>query len=200
MQVDRIWRWRTARRLRPLLGEGALVLDLACGTGDLLTALEGAGKARVVGADFCHPMLVRTASKSRAPLVEADGLRLPVADGTFDVVTIGFGFRNFANYEEGLRELRRVLKPGGTLAILEFTQPPSALVRGFMGVWCKFVMDPLGRWISGQGDAYEYLPASVARFPNAEKLAGMMRSAGFVDVRFERFDAGIVALHLGVAG
>ncbi len=178
MQTDRIWRWRVARMLRPELRRGALVLDLCCGTGDLLLALERAGEAKVVGADFCHPMLVRTGEKSRAPLVEADGLRLPVPEGTFDLVTVAFGFRNFANYRKGLEEMRRVLKPGGRAVILEFTTPPYAVTRCFMGWWNRWVMGPLGRAISGQGDAYAYLPESVARFPGAGELERMMRETG----------------------
>jgi demethylmenaquinone methyltransferase/2-methoxy-6-polyprenyl-1,4-benzoquinol methylase len=198
MQTDRVWRWRTARLLRPWLRKDALVLDLCCGTGDLLLALERAGEAKVIGADFCHPMLVRTGEKSDAPLVEADGLELPVADGRFDLVTAAFGFRNFANYERGLREMLRVLKPGGRVAILEFTTPPYALTRWFLGWWNRWVMGPVGRLVSGQGDAYAYLPESVARFPDAPRLAEMMREAGFAEVEYRYFDVGIVALHLGV--
>lgn len=197
-QTDRVWRWRTARRLRPFLHKNALVLDLCCGTGDLLRSLESAGQARIVGADFCHPMLIRTAEKSQAPLLEADGLQLPLADSRFDVVTVAFGLRNFANYPRGIAEIYRVLKPGGRVAILEFTTPPYAATRAFMGFWNRWVTAPLGRLISGQGDAYSYLPESVARFPDAPLLAQLLREAGFSSVEFTYFDAGIVALHLAV--
>lgn len=196
-QIDRIWRWRTARMLRSDLRRGAKVLDLCCGTGDLLRALERAGEATLVGADFCHPMLVRTGLKSRAPLLEADGLCLPVGDNSFDLVTVGFGFRNFANYRKGLEEMLRVLKPGGRVAILEFTPPPYWLTRVWMELWCRWVMGPLGRWISGQGDAYEYLPNSVKRFPEAPALEAEMKDVGFVETSYRYFDIGIVALHLG---
>jgi demethylmenaquinone methyltransferase/2-methoxy-6-polyprenyl-1,4-benzoquinol methylase len=197
LQTDRVWRWRVARMLQGELRSGALVLDLCCGTGDLLRALERAGEARVVGADFCHPMLVRTGEKSQAPLVEADGLRLPVGDGTFNLVTVAFGFRNFANYRKGLEEMLRVLKPGGRAVILEFTTPPFAVTRWLLSQWNRWVMGPVGKWISGQGDAYSYLPESVARFPGAKELEGMMREAGFVETGFRYLDVGIVAVHWG---
>ena len=195
-QLDRIWRWRTARILKPVIKPDSLVLDLACGTGDLIAALESAAPARYLAADFCFPMLIRTRQKSSAPLIEADGLGLPLRDNSLDIVTIGFGFRNFVNYPVALTELLRVLKPGGTLAVLEFTQPPAALVRGFMALWNRYVLDPLGRLVSGQGDAYQYLPESVSRFPDAPLLARMMGERGFAEVSFRYFDAGIVALHL----
>jgi demethylmenaquinone methyltransferase / 2-methoxy-6-polyprenyl-1,4-benzoquinol methylase len=196
-QMDRIWRWRTARRLRPYLRPDALVLDLACGTGDLLAALESTAPARYLAADFCFPMLVRTREKSLAPLLEADGLRLPFATATLDLITIGFGFRNFANYRSGLTEMLRVLKPGGHLAILEFTTPPTLAVRLFMDLFNRWVMGPAGRLLSGQGDAYEYLPESVKRFPAAPDLASLMRDSGLSEVSYRYFDLGIVALHVG---
>jgi demethylmenaquinone methyltransferase/2-methoxy-6-polyprenyl-1,4-benzoquinol methylase len=195
-QIDRIWRWRTARILKPSIRSDSRVLDLACGTGDLIRALESAAPAGYIGADFCFPMLIRTREKSSVPLMEADGLHLPLRTSSLDLITIGFGFRNFVYYEAGLAELLRVLKPGGQLAILEFTQPPSGLVRGFMALWNRFVMDPLGRLLSGQGDAYQYLPESVARFPAAPVLSQMMTGQGFGEVSYRYFDVGIVALHL----
>src|SRR5256885_7973258 len=144
-QLDRLWRARTARLLYAVLDRpDALVLDLCCGTGDLAFALARAGKARIVGADFAHPMLVRAREKSvvlapspnhRSPtpmlFLEADAVRLPFAGASFDLVTSAFAFRNLANYEAGLWEIQRVLKPGGVVAILEFTEPPD-------GLWCDF--------------------------------------------------------------
>jgi len=197
VQIDRIWRWRTARILKPEIRPTSRVLDLCCGTGDLLAALEAAAPAKYVGADFCFPMLIRTREKSSAPLLEADGLKLPLQDAAIDLITIGFGFRNFVNYQAGLEEMLRVLKPGGRLAILEFTQPPSALVRGFMAGWNRIVMAPIGRLVSGEADAYQYLPDSVSRFPAAPELADMMTKAGYQSVSYLYFDLGIMALHLG---
>lgn len=196
LQIDRLWRWRTARRLALGLTPESRVLDLCCGTGDLLAALERTTPARYLGADFCMPMLERTRTKSPAPLIEADGLKLPLRDASLDLITIGFGFRNFVNYRAGLTELYRVLAPGGRLAILEFTRPPYAPVRAWMAFWNRYVMDPLGRLISGQRDAYQYLPESVSRFPDAQTLAQMMRDSGFTSVDFTYFDLGIVALHI----
>ena len=134
LEMDRMWRARTARILQPILElEGAKILDLCCGTGDLALALGKRAKGRVWGADFAHTMLVRAREKAVdasvangqrvIPFVESDALRLPFADGAFDLVTAAFGFRNLANYEAGLLEIRRVLKPGATIAILEFTEP-----------------------------------------------------------------------------
>jgi demethylmenaquinone methyltransferase/2-methoxy-6-polyprenyl-1,4-benzoquinol methylase len=196
LQIDRLWRWRTARRLAPGLSPQSRVLDLCCGTGDLLAALERAAPARYLGVDFCLPMLVRTRAKSPAPLIEADGLRLPLRDASLDLITIAFGFRNFVNYRAALSELLRVLAPGGRLAILEFTRPPYAPVRAWMSFWNRYVMDPLGRLLSGQRDAYQYLPESVSRFPDAPTLALWIRQAGFSQVRYSYFDLGIVALHI----
>jgi len=198
LQIDRIWRWRTARLLRPYLGPDKRVLDLCCGTGDLLAALEKVSPAQYLAADFCFPMLVRTRQKSHAPLMEADGLRLPLEDSSLHLITIAFGFRNFVNYRAGLDELARVLKPGGRLAILEFTRPPNPIVRGWMNLWNRWVMNPIGRLVSGQGDAYQYLPESVARFPDAPALAAMMSAQGFGPVSYQYFDLGIVALHVAV--
>src|ERR1700693_5201828 len=152
LQLDRLCRARAANRLRSILDRpDALVLDLCCGTGDLAFALARAGKARIVGADFAHPMLVRAKEKSAAlapppnqstaspmSFFEADALRLPFAGASFDLVTSAFGFRNLDNYEAGLREIQRVLKPGGTVAILEFTEPPDGLLGDiYRWYFCK---------------------------------------------------------------
>ncbi|HMD49480.1 MAG TPA: bifunctional demethylmenaquinone methyltransferase/2-methoxy-6-polyprenyl-1,4-benzoquinol methylase UbiE [Bryobacteraceae bacterium] len=200
MNVDRYWRAATVRRLAHILGDPqARVLDVACGTGDLMLALASRGKARVFGSDFCHPMLQEAGAKSgtAAKLFEADALDLPVADGSLDLVTIAFGFRNLASYEQGLRELKRILKPGGVLAILEFSTPPNALMSRVYGFYSRSILPVVGGWISGSREAYSYLPESVRRFPNADELADQMRAAGFANVRFHRMTAGIVALHLG---
>ena len=232
--LDRYWRARTVRELRAALGRpGALVLDLCCGTGDLLLALAGASPlassrlrpladarssvqapncdrqgadlaVRALGIDFCHPMLAAARGKVErrrvdAALVEADALALPLADRSLDVVATAFGFRNLANYERGLREIQRVLKPGGAAAILEFSQPPSALFAVLYRFYSRRILPAVGGAVSGERGAYEYLPESVRKFPSAEQLAGMMREAGFVEVRFERMTGGIVALHVGRA-
>jgi demethylmenaquinone methyltransferase/2-methoxy-6-polyprenyl-1,4-benzoquinol methylase len=156
----------------------------------------------VLGSDFCHPMLVIARQKiahRRAPAVvfESDALALPVRDASLDLVTVAFGFRNLANYEAGLTEMRRVLRPGGMAAILEFTTPPNALFGAVYHLYCRRILPIIGGLISGSPDAYRYLPESVRKFPTAPDLAVKMRAAGFQDARFEYLTGGMVALHLG---
>lgn len=210
LEQDRVWRARTARRLRPILQRrDARVLDLCCGTGDLAFALARSGSAQVVGADFSHAMLVRANAKrtthvqdadASGPMAffEADALRLPFADASFDLVTTAFGFRNLANYESGLQEIRRVLKCGGALAILEFTEPPPGLAGDLYRWYCRTVLPKIGGLLSGNPNAYKYLPASVARFFHPDELASVMRKAGFGSVDFQLWTMGSVALHIGI--
>jgi len=197
--IDRLWRRRVVKLVRPVLRrEGARVLDLCCGTGDLMIALGRDRGRAVMGSDFCHPMLQAASLKDpSAQLLEADGLRLPLADGSLDLLTVAFGFRNFANYEAGLLELRRVLRPGGMLAILEFSRPTNKAIRTLYEWYSGRVLPRVGGMVSGSRDAYEYLPSSVRKFPEAEELAAMMERAGFAAVRFERLTFGVVAIHLG---
>jgi demethylmenaquinone methyltransferase/2-methoxy-6-polyprenyl-1,4-benzoquinol methylase len=177
---------------------GDRVLDAACGTGDLAIADLKAGAGKVTGLDFSAKMLERARTKHAAiEWVQGDMLALPFADETFDAATVGFGVRNVENLELGLRELRRVLRPGGRLAILEITQPRGAM-RPFYSLWFDRIVPVLGKVLPG-GDAYTYLPASVKRFPTAERLAGLLREAGFADVRFKLMGGSIVALHTGTA-
>ncbi len=201
--IDKYWRAATVRRVGRVLDRpDARVLDLCCGTGDLTLALERRAGGVVFGSDFCHPMLTAAREKSarrnaRTALFEADALQLPLAGGSFDLVTVAFGFRNLASYADGLIEMRRLLKPGGTVAILEFTQPPNALMRTVNNIYTRRILPLVGGWISGAPDAYSYLPESVRKFPNAPELAANMRRAGFDDVTFEYFTGGTVALHVG---
>ncbi len=196
-QIDKYWRRRTVSRVQPILDRaGAVVLDLACGTGDLTLALTRAGRARVIGSDFCHPMLTGAAAKQARLLFEADALTLPVASSSIDLVTCAFGFRNFVNYRRGMGEILRVLKPGGTAAILEFSTPPNPLFRALYGFYSRQVLPRVGALLSGSKDAYTYLPESVKKFPVAGVLADEFREAGFGDVEYELLTFGIVALHL----
>ena len=203
LNIDRSWRRSTVRRLRAELARpGVRVLDLCCGTGDLLFALEAECHAAVLGCDFSHPMLVlgrRKAARRGVPahFMEGDALHLPLADASLDLIATAFGFRNLANYRHGLAEMARVLRPGGVAAILEFSQPPHPLVSALYGFYSRRVLPVIGGAVSGSREAYAYLPESVRRFPGAEELAGDMQRAGFQQVRFERMTAGIVALHLG---
>jgi demethylmenaquinone methyltransferase / 2-methoxy-6-polyprenyl-1,4-benzoquinol methylase len=212
LEQDRVWRARTARRLRPILQRrDARVLDLCCGTGDLAFALARSGPAQVVGADFSHAMLrlanakrktheqnAKTESATPMAFFEADALHLPFADASFDLVTTAFGFRNLANYGSGLREIWRVLKDGGTLAILEFTEPPPGLLGDLYRWYCRTVLPKIGGLLSGNPNAYQYLPASVARFFRPDELATLMRKAGFACVDYQLWTLGSVALHTGI--
>jgi demethylmenaquinone methyltransferase/2-methoxy-6-polyprenyl-1,4-benzoquinol methylase len=212
LEMDRLWRARTARRLRPILRRrDARVLDLCCGTGDLAFALARSGPAQIIGADFSHAMLVRANTKSHASewearaeraghpvFFEADALQLPFADASFDLVTTAFGFRNLANYDSGLKEIRRVLKPGGTLAVLEFSEPPPGLLGNLYRWYCRKVMPKIGGLLSGNPNAYKYLPASVARFFRPEELASLMTQVGFAPVNCELWTLSSVALHTGI--
>ncbi len=200
--LDRLWRRRAVRRVRPVLERpGARVLDICCGTGDLTAALgHAAPVALVMGSDFCRPMLVAARRKlPAAPLFEADALRLPLRDGSLDLITVAFGFRNLANYQAGLCEMRRVLKPGGMAAILEFSQPRNTVFAALYNLYSRRVLPVIGGLLTGAGDAYRYLPESIGKFPSAAALADQMRAAGFADVKYEYLTGGSVALHLGRA-
>ena len=198
--IDKYWRARTVARVADILVKpDARVLDACCGTGDLMIRMQTKGRAHVFGSDFSHPMLVAAQRKTRqrATLFEADALRVPLRPESLDLITIGFGFRNLANYQAGLEEFLRLLKPDGRLAILEFSMPPNPLLAKLYAFYSRTILPHIGGWISGSKEAYTYLPESVSKFPGAEGLADQMRSAGFTDVRFERMTAGIVALHIG---
>ena len=201
--LDRRWRARTVDRVTEILTRpDARVLDLCCGTGDVLLALEDKRNSAVLGSDFCHPMLVEArrkiaARQFRSTLFEADALALPLADESLDLITIAFGFRNLANYGNGLEELQRVLKPEGMVAILEFSQPTNRAFAALYGFFSTRVLPWIGGMISGSREAYSYLPESIRKFPSAEVLAQQMRDAGFRKVEFERMTGGAVALHLG---
>jgi demethylmenaquinone methyltransferase / 2-methoxy-6-polyprenyl-1,4-benzoquinol methylase len=189
--LDRRWRRLTAAAVvRP----GDRVVDACCGTGDLALAAARAG-GRVTGVDFSEGMLSRARRKGPAlEWVQADAAALPFPDGSFEVATVGFGIRNLADLEGGLRELARVLAPGGRLGCLEITRPRGVL-RPFFRVWFDGLVPLAGRVLPG-GGAYSYLPASVRRFPGPEDLAAAMRGAGFADVGWRLLGGGIVALHV----
>jgi demethylmenaquinone methyltransferase/2-methoxy-6-polyprenyl-1,4-benzoquinol methylase len=196
--IDKRWRRSVVEKLRPLLSSEAQVLDVACGTGDLSIALFENIGARVTGVDFCRPMLERAARKQpRIAFVEGDALQLPFKEQVFDAVTIAFGLRNLSSVEQGLGELRRVLKPNGWAAILEFSKPVVPGFRSLAAAYCTRLLPRIGGLISGSRSAYEYLPDSVSRFPDQETLSGMMTAAGFADVGFENLTGGVAALHTG---
>jgi demethylmenaquinone methyltransferase/2-methoxy-6-polyprenyl-1,4-benzoquinol methylase len=192
--LDRRWRRITVEQV---VRDGDRVLDACCGTGDLALAARAHGATEVVGLDFSEKMLERARTKGPGiEWVQGDVLALPFEDASFDSATVGFGIRNVDDLERGLRELRRVLRPGGRLAILEITTPRGVLAP-FYRVWFDRVVPLLGRLLPG-GDAYTYLPASVRRFPVPAELARLLEQNGFGAVRFRVFAGGIVALHVGV--
>lgn len=210
--LDHVWRWRTAKRFLPILGRAdARILDICCGTGDLAFALDrarrsaldppqAAQRSPVIGSDFVEPMLERArekaANESRAAIfAAADALNLPFPGGSFDLVTTAFGFRNLANYEHGLREIARVLKQGGEVGILEFTEPGSGPLAGVFRFYFRHILPRVGGAISGNSEAYAYLPGSVAKFPAPRELAALMEKTGFVDVRIASWNFGSVILH-----
>jgi len=193
--LDRRWRRIT---IDETVRRDDRVLDACCGTGDLAIGARGRG-ADVVGLDFSERMLERAARKDpQIEWVQGDVLALPFEDASFDAVTVGFGVRNVEDLEAGVRELRRVLRPGGRLGILEITTPRGRLAP-FYRVWFDRVVPALGKVLPG-GAAYTYLPASVRSFPGPDDLAALLERTAFVGVRYRLFAGGIVALHVAEAG
>lgn len=197
--IDKRWRRKVRVALGPVLeDENAVVLDVACGTGDLAIELQRDSKARVIGTDFCRPMLAIAHEKSNLiPFVEGDAMNLSFADESFDAVTIAFGLRNLSNVKDGLAELHRVLKPGSKLAILEFSSPVIPGFRGLFRFYFSRILPRIGGIVSGSRGAYEYLPDSVSKFPDQKCLAEMMRETGFGDVEYTNLTGGIAAIHIG---
>jgi demethylmenaquinone methyltransferase / 2-methoxy-6-polyprenyl-1,4-benzoquinol methylase len=201
--LDRWWWARTARSFRDVLVRPeAAVLDLCCGTGDMTLALmkyrpAGVGEAPVLAVDFSREMLARGRKKfagRNIEAIEADAMQLPLPSDSLDLVTSAFGFRNLANYTDGLRELYRVLRPGGQIGILECNQP-----EGFTGalynVYFKQVLPKIGGLISGDTGAYSYLPASVERFPRPPRMLNLIRDAGFAEATWTGFTFGVAGLY-----
>lgn len=210
LNVDRMWWRRTARTFRHILTRpDSLVLDLCCGTGDMTLALRrqaGKSSAKILGADFSHAMLQRAAAKSapggasegqsRPGWIEADALNLPFPGKHFDLVTSAFGFRNLADYDSGLREIVRVLRPGGECGILDFGEPKGAL-GALYRIYFKQVLPRVGTLISGVRGPYAYLPASVERFPAPDEMLRRMKAAGFTEVSWTPYTFGIAGLYRG---
>jgi demethylmenaquinone methyltransferase/2-methoxy-6-polyprenyl-1,4-benzoquinol methylase len=199
--IDKRWRRLTVDKVRDLSSSGApICLDVCSGTGDLAIALKRTLKTAVVATDFCHPMLIRAARKEIAiPNIEADALKLPFSDGSFDAVTIGFGLRNLEDCLGGLSEFRRVLRRPGVLVILEFSKPVVPVFRELFGLYFGYVLPRIGAVISGNGTAYQYLYDSAVKFPNQKELVGLIESAGFREVGYRNLSGGVAALHWGLA-
>jgi demethylmenaquinone methyltransferase/2-methoxy-6-polyprenyl-1,4-benzoquinol methylase len=203
MNVDRLWWWRTARRFRHILrGKDARVLDLCCGTGDMAFALQkqfGDAGASVSGADFSHAMLQRATVKGAGkPMnwLEADALQLPFTGERFNLVTSAFGFRNLANYDDGLREIYRVLRADGEVGILDFGEP-KGLLGHLYRFYFKRVLPKIGTAISGVRGPYAYLPASVEKFPEPEEMLERMKRVGFRETKYTAYTFGIAGVYWG---
>lgn len=204
VNTDKRWRRLVRRKLEKELSDpNAQILDVACGTGDLSIELQQNALAKVFGTDFCRPMLAiakgkNTKNQTSIPYTEADGMNLSFPDKSFDAVTIAFGLRNFSNWENGLRELRRVLKTGGKIAVLEFSTPIIPGFRQLFQFYFSNILPRIGGAVSGSRGAYEYLPDSVSRFPDQKNLAKMMNEIGFSDVEYKNLTGGIAAIHTGI--
>jgi demethylmenaquinone methyltransferase/2-methoxy-6-polyprenyl-1,4-benzoquinol methylase len=206
--VDRIWWGRAARRFRAVLVRpDAAVLDICCGTGDMTMALlkhRPPGARPILAADFAREMLSRGARKfgalkpgdPTAVALEADALHLPLRPGSLDLIVTAFGFRNLANYEAGLKEFYRVLKPGGQLGILDFSEPGGLLGKAY-AVYFRRVLPAIGRAVGGHNRAYNYLPASVGSFPPPPEMLGLMRGVGYEACVWQPYTFGIAGLYTG---
>ena len=203
LNIDRYWRRKVVAELAGILDrEDVQIVDLACGTGDLALKLKEGANARVLGADFCEPMLVIAKRKAAikklpVPFVEADAMQLPFYDSTIDALTISFGLRNLPDVRRGLTEMFRVLRPGGKLVVLEFTTPVVPGFRPLFNFYFRRVLPFVGGVLSGSRPAYAYLPVSVAHFPDQKSLAELMREVGFSDVRYKNLTGGVAAIHTG---
>jgi len=206
LSIDQLWRRGAVAKVRKLTNpsKSMVCLDLCSGTGDLSIELQRRLGISVIASDFCHPMLVRSVEKvralgleSRIRTIEADSMHTPFRDDCFDAVTIAFGLRNLESPERGLSEMRRVLKPGGALVVLEFSRPVIPVFREAFQFYFRRILPVLGAWISGDKAAYTYLPESVGRFPSQTELVGMMERVGFRKVSYRNLSGGIAALHWG---
>ncbi|MCO6045656.1 bifunctional demethylmenaquinone methyltransferase/2-methoxy-6-polyprenyl-1,4-benzoquinol methylase UbiE [Aeoliella sp. ICT_H6.2] len=206
MNVDRYWRWRTVRKLKPQADAGP-ILDVCTGTGDLAIAFDKGARGRVpiVAADFCHEMLElgeeksqRRGSSERITFVEGDTEHLPVGDNEFQIVSVAFGLRNVSDTDRGLGEMTRVAKPGGKVAVLEFTTPRHQPMKALYGWYFRNVLPRIGQFVMRNNSAaYEYLPESVGEFLQYEQLTKRMEAAGLVNVRFYPMTFGIATLYVG---
>ncbi len=203
--VDRYWRWRVIRKIAKMHPD--TVLDLATGSGDLAIALAKklSADSEVIGMDFCEPMLEQARMKAKKTHAAAklsfcwgDGLNLPLDNASMDAVSIAFGFRNFEDRHRGLLEMKRVLRPGGSLFILEFSQP-YFWFKPFYYLYLKWMLPRLAGWLTGRSDAYDYLAGSIASFPDVASLSKEIQSAGFSKIQSTRLTFGIVAIHQAVA-
>jgi demethylmenaquinone methyltransferase/2-methoxy-6-polyprenyl-1,4-benzoquinol methylase len=205
LNIDKRWRRFTVRTVAPDSDSSAPILDVATGTGDLALAYDAAVRSRVpvIGVDFCHEMLVVARQKTEKTgrsvlLVEADGLRLPFADDVFQIASIAFGLRNMADLERGLAEMIRVIRPGGRVAILEFSRPRVAILRWLYLAYFKYLLPRIGQAVShSPHDAYHYLPASVLEFPDGQEMVCLLEAKGLERIACQPLTFGIATLYVG---
>lgn len=210
LNIDRYWRWRTVRTVPPQ--PGMKILDMCTGTGDLALAYHkaAAGQAAIVGADFCHEMLAIGREKAHklsvgnadengaVQFVEADAMRIPYGDNEFDIVSVAFGLRNVAETDVGLKEMARVCKPGGHVAVLEFSTPEWQPFKAIYGWYFRNVLPRIGQLLARNAEsAYNYLPESVGEFPQGEQLSERLRAVGLSDVNFHPLTLGVATLYVG---
>ena len=204
LNIDKRWRDKTVKKVPPRSADHGPILDLCTGTGDLALTYDRAAKGNVpiVAADFCHEMLVRAAEKAkgtRVRFVEADAQALPFPDETFQLVSVAFGLRNVTDTDRGLTEIVRVLRPGGSVAILEFSRPRNRILGPLYTLYFRHVLPRIGQlFCRNKENAYRYLPESVMRFPDYDALADKLRAHGLTDVRYESFTFGVATLYVGV--
>lgn len=202
LNIDKRWRSKVSAELADILAKDtSIVLDIACGTGDLTIELASHTKGRVIGTDFCRPMLDIAQDKAeKLPFIEADAMSLPFPDDHFDAATIAFGLRNLPNFRNGLVEMNRVLKTGGKLVVLEFTEPVIPGFGRLFNFYFSHILPRIGGMVSGSRGAYEYLPDSVSKFPAQNQLAALITEVGFDKVKFTNLTGGIAAIHVGIKG
>jgi demethylmenaquinone methyltransferase/2-methoxy-6-polyprenyl-1,4-benzoquinol methylase len=201
LNIDKRWRRLVVKQVADRLRRpGAVALDLCCGTAEL--SLELGALAPTFGVDFCHPMLelgIKKVRRAELPieLIEGDALNVPFADSMFDIVTVAFGLRNVDGTTAGLREIYRLLKPGGRGVVLEFSRPQLPIFRSLFHFYFTRLLPRIGNAVSGSSFAYQYLPDSVQAFPDQKELAALMRTVGFSDVRYYNLFGGVASLHVG---
>ncbi len=207
MGVDTVWRRRAIRASG--IADGQSALDVCCGTGDMTFALARRTSSTVVGADFSPVMLEMAdrrhgrkaaGSVDHVRFVEADAMQLPFDDDSFDVLTVSFGVRNVERIEQAFAEFQRVVRPGGRIVVMEFTRPRNRFFRGFYGVWFERIVPVIGGLVTGDREAYTYLPSSVRQFPEPGEIGSLLEGAGMESVRWRLMGGGIVALHTALAG
>lgn len=200
VNIDKRWRRKVRAELGSVVEDpNSVILDVACGTGDLSIELKRESPAKVIGTDFCRPMLTVAHGKAdNIPFVEGDAMNLSYGNNSFDAVTIAFGLRNLSNFWDGLRELHRVLKPGGKLVVLEFSSPVVPGFRQLFNFYFARILPRIGGIVSGERGAYEYLPDSVSKFPDQKRLVKMFEDTGFTGVNYINLTGGIAAIHSGI--